>query len=163
LLKNYFTDQTFRSLKKLAHTLAKHHHFFVIGKDQHFYTAQEGALKIKEITYKHFEGFSAGELKHGVIALVETGTPVFGIVGKDEHQADVLSALAEVRARGARTIGVAAKDHEFFTDHLVVPDGGELDSITKVVPFQLLSYFLGVHLGHDPDKPRNLAKSVTVK
>jgi glucosamine--fructose-6-phosphate aminotransferase (isomerizing) len=150
-------------LKKLAHTLAKHHHFFVIGKDQHFYTAQEGALKIKEITYKHFEGFSAGELKHGVIALVETGTPVFGIVGKDEHQADVLSALAEVRARGARTIGVAAKDHEFFTDHLVVPDGGELDSITKVVPFQLLSYFLGVHLGHDPDKPRNLAKSVTVK
>jgi glucosamine--fructose-6-phosphate aminotransferase (isomerizing) len=162
-LGQYFSQATFRTLKKLAKRLAEHEHFFIIGKDQHFYTAQEGALKIKEITYKHFEGFSAGELKHGVIALIDPGTPVFGIVGNDQHQADVLSALAEVRARGATTIGIAAEKHEFFDLHLSTPDGGELDVITKVMPFQLISYFLGVLLSNDPDKPRNLAKSVTVR
>jgi glucosamine--fructose-6-phosphate aminotransferase (isomerizing) len=163
LLKAYFNDRTFQFIKKLASELAGAEHFFVIGKDQHFYTALEGALKIKEITYKHFEGFSAGELKHGVIALIDPGTPVFGVVGNDEHQADILSALAEVKARGAKTIGVAAVANEFFDVHIPVADGGDLDPVTKVVPFQLLSYFLGVHLGHNPDKPRNLAKSVTVK
>lgn len=162
-LKAYFTEKTFASLKKLAYSLVKGEHFFVIGKDQHYYTATEGALKIKEITYKHFEGFSAGELKHGVIALVEQGTPVFGIVANDERQADVLSALAEVKARGAKVIGVADKPHEFFDVHVPAIDGGPLDLITKVIPFQLLSYFLGVRLGNNPDKPRNLAKSVTVK
>ncbi|OGJ38287.1 MAG: glutamine--fructose-6-phosphate transaminase (isomerizing) [Candidatus Pacebacteria bacterium RIFOXYB1_FULL_39_46] len=162
-LKGYFTDQTFRQLQKLAIDLAKHEHFFVIGKAQHFYTALEGALKIKEITYKHFEGFSAGELKHGVIALIDQGTPVFGIVGNDQYQADVLSALAEVRARGARTFGITARPNEFFDVHIPAIDGGNLDSITKIIPFQLLSYFLGIQQKNNPDKPRNLAKSVTVK
>jgi len=162
-LASYFNDKIFRSLKKLAKELIKNEHFFIIGKDQHFYTAQEGALKIKEITYKHFEGFSAGELKHGVIALIDTGTPVFGIVGDDQYQADVLSALAEVKARGARVIGISAESNEFFDIHVPAIDGNDLDPITKIIPFQLLSYFLGVQLGNDPDKPRNLAKSVTVK
>lgn len=162
-LKGYFTEVTFRQLRGLAKILANQGHFFVIGRDQHYYTALEGALKIKEITYKHFEGFSAGELKHGVIALVEEGTPVFGVVGDDEHTADMLSALAEVKARGAHIVGIASKPNEFFDVVLAVPDGGDLDPVLKVVPFQLLSYFLGVHLGNNPDKPRNLAKSVTVK
>ncbi|MFH2118755.1 MAG: SIS domain-containing protein, partial [Candidatus Paceibacterota bacterium] len=162
-LELYFSKQTFAQFKKLARQLAKHEHFFVIGKDHHFYTALEGALKVKEITYKHFEGFSAGELKHGVIALIDPGTPVFGIVGNDQHQADVLSALAEVRARGAQTIGIATAPNEFFDIHIPVVDGGDLDPVTKIIPFQLLSYFLGIVQGNDPDKPRNLAKSVTVK
>jgi glucosamine--fructose-6-phosphate aminotransferase (isomerizing) len=162
-LEQYFSRSTFRSLKALAKRLVDHQHFFIIGKDQHFYTAQEGALKIKEITYKHFEGFSAGELKHGVIALIDQGTPVFGIVSNDQHRADVLSALAEVKARGATTIGIAAKNHELFDFHLPMADGGQVDMISKIIPFQLMAYFLGVHLGNNPDKPRNLAKSVTVR
>lgn len=162
-LRTYLAPPAFRQLKQLAKALSKKSHFFVIGKDQHFYSALEAALKIKEITYKHFEGFSAGELKHGVIALIDKGTPVFGIVGDDEHQADIVSALAEVKARGALTIGMAAKPNAFFDIHVPVPDAGDLDPIIKVLPFQLLSYFLGVHLGNNPDKPRNLAKSVTVK
>lgn len=162
-LKAYFVPKTFNLIKQMARELAKHEHFFIVGKGQHFYTALEGALKIKEITYKHFEGFSAGELKHGVIALIDPGAPVFGIVGDDEHQADVITALAEVKARGARTIGIAAKNNEFFDLYLPSVDNGELDPIVKVAPFQLLSYFLGVYLGNNPDKPRNLAKSVTVK
>jgi glucosamine--fructose-6-phosphate aminotransferase (isomerizing) len=162
-LRAYLVPPAFRQLKQLAKALSQKRHFFVIGKDQHFYSALEAALKIKEITYKHFEGFAAGELKHGVIALIDKGTPVFGIVGDDEHQADVLSALAEVKVRGALTIGIAAKPNAFFDIHVPVPDVGELDPVIKIVPFQLLSYFLGAHLGHNPDKPRNLAKSVTVK
>ena len=81
-LQEYFQQKKYQKvIKKLAQKLVKEEHVFVLGKSQHMYTSLEGALKIKEITYKHFEGFSAGELKHGVIALVEKGTYVFGIVG----------------------------------------------------------------------------------
>jgi glucosamine--fructose-6-phosphate aminotransferase (isomerizing) len=164
-LKKYFADKKHQTvLKKLAKKLVKQDHVFVLGKNQHFYTALEGALKIKEITYKHFEGFSAGELKHGVIALIEKGTPVIGVVGgTKQEQNDVLSSLIEVKARKAKVIGIADKTNEFFDIHLYSPDGGELDAVAKVVPFQLLSYYLAIELKNDPDKPRNLAKSVTVK
>lgn len=164
-LNKYFKDKKHQTtLKKLARKMVKQNHVFVLGKNQHFYTALEGALKVKEITYKHFEGFSAGELKHGVIALVEKGTPVIGVVGgSKQEQTDVLSALAEVKARKATVIGISEKPNDFFDMHLFAPDGGELDAVTKVIPFQLLSYYLAVQLKNDPDKPRNLAKSVTVK
>jgi len=164
-LQQYFAEPTYQiTLKKLAKKLAKQEHAFILGKGQHFYSALEGALKVKEITYKHFEGFSAGELKHGVIALIEKGTVVFGIVGNDlAEKNDVLNALAEVRARGAKVVGIAADNHEFFTDYLFAPDLGSLDPVSKVIPLQLLSYYLALELGNDPDKPRNLAKSVTVK
>jgi glutamine---fructose-6-phosphate transaminase (isomerizing) len=164
-LKKYFADKSHqRVLKNLVKRILKEEHIFVLGKNQHFYSALEGALKIKEITYKHFEGFSAGELKHGVIALVEKGTYVFGIVGGNKQEKmDVLNALAEVKARGAKVIGIADESHEFFDTHLFADDGNGLDSITKIIPFQLLSYYLALSLGNDPDKPRNLAKSVTVK
>ena len=94
---------------------------------------------------------------------IEDGTPVIGIIGDDNNTADLLSALAEVRARGAKTIGLASESNEFFDEFLPVPDVGGLDAVAKVVPFQLLSYYLAVELGNNPDKPRNLAKSVTVK
>lgn len=145
--------------------MAKKEHFFVLGKGQNYYLALEGALKVKEITYKHFEGFSAGELKHGVIALIDKGTPVFVIVSEDEYKNDMLSAAAQVKARGAYVVGIGKSSNELFNDFIKTVDisSNGIDSIPNVIPFQLLSYFLGVHLGNSPDKPRNLAKSVTVK
>lgn len=162
LQDGFFSDRNFVKYKKLAKKLAKHEHFFVLGKGQNYYAALEGALKVKEITYKHFEGFAAGELKHGVIALIEKGTPVFLLVSKDENEADMVSAVAEVKARGAWVIGVGSENNDLFDDFLKIPESKYLDIITHVISFQILAYYLGVELGFDPDKPRNLAKSVTV-
>ncbi|HOY46756.1 MAG TPA: glutamine--fructose-6-phosphate transaminase (isomerizing) [Candidatus Dojkabacteria bacterium] len=162
-LQNYFNKKLFSQMQLLAKKMAKHEHFFVLGKGQNYYIALEGALKVKEITYKHFEGFAAGELKHGVIALIDKGTPVFVIVSEDENKNDMMSSAAEVKARGAFVIGIAKKSNELFNEFIKTIDASELDPIANVIPFQLLSYFLGVSLGNSPDKPRNLAKSVTVK
>jgi glucosamine--fructose-6-phosphate aminotransferase (isomerizing) len=130
------------------------------------YIALEGALKVKEISYKHFEGFSAGELKHGVIALVEDSTPVFSVVSDDRDVKDLISATEEVSARGAFTVGVG--DSKFmkegcFKFFLPTAQSKELSALSNVIAFQLLSYFLANSLGRNIDKPRNLAKSVTVK
>jgi glucosamine--fructose-6-phosphate aminotransferase (isomerizing) len=162
-LENYFSDNLFNRIKSIVPELKQPEHFFVLGKGQNFYISLEGALKIKEITYKHFEGFSAGELKHGVIALIEEGVPVFSIVSEDEHKSDLMSAIAEVKSRGAKTYVIGKEDNELFDEFIQAPDAGLLDSVANTIPFQLISYFLGVELGNSPDKPRNLAKSVTVK
>jgi glucosamine--fructose-6-phosphate aminotransferase (isomerizing) len=162
-LGDYFTPKLFSQIKAIARKISKKEHFFVLGKGQNFYISLEGALKVKEITYKHFEGFAAGELKHGVIALIEKGTPVFAIVSEDAHKNDMLSAVAQVKARGAWTVGIGKKENELYDEFISTPEGGLADSIVNVIPFQLLSYFLGIYLGYSPDKPRNLAKSVTVK
>ncbi|HEX9805095.1 MAG TPA: glutamine--fructose-6-phosphate transaminase (isomerizing), partial [Candidatus Dojkabacteria bacterium] len=162
-LGEYFGDELNGRIKALVSTIKEKEHFFVLGKGQNFSISLEGALKIKEISYKHFEGFAAGELKHGVIALIEDATPVFVIVSNDEDRADMLTAAAEVKARGAYVIGIAKEDNELFDTFLQTPDAAEADPIANVIPFQLISYFLGVELGNSPDKPRNLAKSVTVK
>ncbi len=162
-LSGYFSEQLFARIRSIASRMTNKDHFFVLGKGQNYYISLEGALKVKEITYKHFEGFAAGELKHGVIALIESGTPVFVIVSEDESKADMLSAAAEVKSRGAWVIGIAKQENELFDDYIPTLKGLELDPLLNVIPFQLLSYFLGVKLGNSPDKPRNLAKSVTVK
>ncbi|MDD3661978.1 MAG: glutamine--fructose-6-phosphate transaminase (isomerizing) [Candidatus Dojkabacteria bacterium] len=162
-ISGYFTDELFSRIKGIASGICSNEHFFVLGKGQHYYTALEGALKIKEITYKHVEGFAAGELKHGVIALIEKGTPVFVIVGDDEHRADMYTVAAEVKSRGAYVIGVADRTSTLFDDMIPSFPGGIADPAVKIIGFQLLSYFLGVALGNNVDKPRNLAKSVTVK
>ena len=161
--EKYFTQELFTNIKKLVDVLEKHEHFFVLGRDQNYYVALEGALKVKEITYKHFEGFAAGELKHGVIALVDKGTPVFVISSDDDAKSDMLSAAAQVKARGAFVIGVAKMNNDLYDYFIPTIEAHEADAIANVIPFQLISYFLGVKLGNDPDKPRNLAKSVTVK
>lgn len=162
-LDDYFSEDLSSSIKFICKNLKDKEHFFVLGKGQNYVVALEGALKVKEITYKHFEGFPAGELKHGVIALVEKGTPVFGILSEDEDKSDMLSALAEVKARGATTIGIAKNNNELFDHFIKTEDAGFADPIANVIPFQLISYFLALELGNSPDKPRNLAKSVTVK
>lgn len=163
-LEDFFSEKTFTYIQKISKKLKDKEHFFVLGKGQNFHIAQEGALKIKEISYKHFEGFAAGELKHGVIALIEKGTPVLSIISNDENRKDMISATQEVKARGALTVGIGdVQNIDCFDYFIPTADSNELKAISNVIPFQLLSYYLAKELGNSIDKPRNLAKSVTVK
>ena len=162
-IKTWFKSQSFKQLKVLAKKLVKHDRLFILGRGQLYMPALEFALKLKEISYIHAEGFSGGELKHGVIALIETGTPVVCLVAEDEEKNDMLSAAAEVKARGARVIGVAVENNQLFDDWIKIPDNQEFIAISSFLPAQLLTYYMAVQQGYDPDKPRNLAKSVTVK
>jgi glucosamine--fructose-6-phosphate aminotransferase (isomerizing) len=138
-------------------------HLYAIGRGVNYPTALEAALKIKEVSYIHAEGFAGGELKHGVIALVEEGTPCLVFVANDRTRDSVLSNAKEIKSRGAFIIGVAPEDNEVFDVWIKVPDVGLASPIVNVIPAQLLAYYLAVERGLDPDKPRNLAKSVTVK
>lgn len=163
-----FTQGSFNKIRNIAKYLKNREHAFILGKGENTFISFEGALKIKEISYKHVEGFAAGELKHGVIALIEKGTPVIGIIPpkNDSDSNDLISAMEQVKARGAFTIGVGSKefkDMKVFDRYIVTPQVGNISSIGNVIPFQLISYFLSVALGNNIDKPRNLAKSVTVK
>lgn len=150
-------------LERLAHKLANKKHIFIIGRGASYPTALESALKIKEVSYIHAEGFAAGELKHGVIALIEKGTPVLIYNPEDETYADTLSAAHEVAARGAYVIGVSSKPNKVYDEYIEVKNCNDATIIPNVVVAQLLGYYLALALGTDPDKPRNLAKSVTVK
>ena len=143
-------------LKKLAQTLKDSEHIFCVGRGIYFPIALEAALKIKEVSYIHAEGFAAGELKHGPIALIETGTPclVFG---------EATNSAYEMKARGGLIIGIGSKADKVFDVYLPVPDLGAAAVIPAAVIAQLLAYDLAVSRGLNPDKPRNLAKSVTVK
>jgi glucosamine--fructose-6-phosphate aminotransferase (isomerizing) len=125
--------------------------------------ALEGALKIKEVTYIHAEGFPAGELKHGVIALIEPGTPVFVFAPADADEAHMLTAAGEVKARGAYVIGIGPRHHSVFDGHLPVETTGHAYYLSALAQIQRLAYELALLRGTDPDKPRNLAKSVTVR
>ncbi|KKP66140.1 MAG: Isomerizing Glutamine-fructose-6-phosphate aminotransferase [candidate division WS6 bacterium GW2011_GWE1_34_7] len=165
-LEEFFNKRNLKYIENISKALKKKNHFFILGKGQNFHIAQEGALKIKEISYKHFEGFAAGELKHGVIALIEKGTPVISIISNDQNWKDMISATHEVKARGAFTIGIGDckfKKENCFDEYISVADSNELKAVSNVIPFQLISYYLAKELGNSIDKPRNLAKSVTVK
>ncbi|MCM8750051.1 glutamine--fructose-6-phosphate transaminase (isomerizing) [Thermomicrobiaceae bacterium CFH 74404] len=150
-------------VKAVADRLADHQHCFVIGRGLSYPTALEAALKIKEVSYLHAEGFPGGELKHGVIALVEPGVPCFVFSPLDETRADILSGAMELQSRGGWIIGVSPEDEAVFDVHLPVAEVGDASPLVNVIPAQLLGYYLAVRKGLDPDKPRNLAKSVTVK
>jgi glutamine---fructose-6-phosphate transaminase (isomerizing) len=142
-----------------------------LGRHAGFPVALEGALKLKELAYIHAEGFAAGELKHGPIALIEEGLPVFCVVpprGRDQLHDKMISAIQEIRARGARTLVLAEEGDEEvapYADQIialpVVPT--LLQPIVATVPLQLFACELATVLGHDVDQPRNLAKSVTVE
>ena len=138
-------------------------HLFAIGRGPSYPLALEAALKIKEVSYMHAEGFAGGELKHGVIALIEPGTPCLVLAPRDETRDDILSGAMQVKARGGLLIGVAPEGHEAFDFWIPVADLGPATALLTAVPAQLLGYYLALLRGHDPDKPRNLAKSVTVK
>lgn len=140
-----------------------------LGRGLNAPLADEGALKLKEISYLHAEGFPAGEIKHGPIALIESGTPVVVIATNTRTYDKTISNIREVQARGARVIAIASEGDERIselTDEVIyIPTkwGEAFDPITAVVPLQLLAYHVAKQLGTDIDKPRNLAKSVTVE
>jgi glucosamine--fructose-6-phosphate aminotransferase (isomerizing) len=157
-------DWNKNELIKLSQNLRDKNDFYYIARGINFAIASEGALKLKEISYAHAEGMPAGELKHGTLALIEPGTPVVVICPGDYTFAETLSNAIEAKSRGAYIIGVSDKGSEIYDSWVKLPTVDELlYPMVAVVPLQLLAYYLAVNRGCDPDKPRNLAKSVTVK
>jgi glucosamine--fructose-6-phosphate aminotransferase (isomerizing) len=150
-------------IKKLAKGLKNKRDIYTIGRGLSYPTALEASLKLKEVPYVHSEGFAGGELKHGVIALVEKGTPCIVFAPDDETYNDVISNAIEIKSRGGYIIGISPKNNEAFDFYLPVSDVGVGSVIVNTVPIQLLAYYLALENGLDPDMPRNLAKSVTVK
>lgn len=148
---------------KLANTLSKKNHIYTLGRGASYPTALEAALKIKEVSYIPTEGLAGGELKHGTIALIEKGTPVIIFAPNDETYEAMISNATEIKSRGGMIIGVSFKNSEIFDEYIEVKDYGDATFLLQIVPMQLLAYFLAIKLKRDPDKPRNLAKSVTVK
>ncbi len=159
---NLTSANTRNYIKTLANWLQHHEHIFLIGRGLQYPTAMEAALKIKEVSYIHAEGFSGGELKHGTIALIEQDTPCITFSSSDTEQ-EIISNAMEIKARGGYIIGVNHTNNPVFDFYIKVPDAGDLNPVTQIIPIQILSYQLAVLRGADPDKPRNLAKSVTVK
>lgn len=150
-------------IKKLARKLIKANNIFLLGKSQNLQIIMEGMVKIIEGTYIHAHGIPAGDLKHYAITIMEKGVPVIVVVSNDDTKSDVINAVNEVKAREATVIGFASQQHESFDEFIKIPDLGETSAILNVVPLQLLAYYMTVQLGHNVDKPRNIAKSVTVK
>jgi glucosamine--fructose-6-phosphate aminotransferase (isomerizing) len=142
--------------------------FLYLGRGYNFPIALEGALKLKEISYIHAEGYPAAEMKHGPIALVDDKLPVVFVATKDKYYEKIVSNVQEIKARKGRVIAIATVGDEIIPgmadDVMYIPDADEtLAPLLSVIPLQLLSYYIGVAKGLDVDKPRNLAKSVTVE
>ncbi len=137
---------------------------FYIGRGVDYYVCLEAALKLKEISYVQTEGFAAGELKHGTIALIEEGTPVVAVITQSNTNLNTRSNVKEVVSRGAKVIRISSKGLSTRKDQIVIGDVHEmLSPLVSVVPAQYLAYYTALHRGCDIDKPRNLAKSVTVE
>ncbi len=152
------------SVLSLAKELLKSEHIYLIGKYINYPATMEFTLKLKETSYIHAEAFASGELKHGVISLIQPGTPCIALTANDGIHGEVISSSIELKSRGGYIVGVGPTNNQAFNYWIETPDSGPLYSIFyNVVVGQLLGYYLGIGRGADPDKPRNLAKSVTVK
>ncbi|MCB9358551.1 glutamine--fructose-6-phosphate transaminase (isomerizing) [Candidatus Woesearchaeota archaeon] len=155
-------DNNFLLLEKIAEKIKEENSMFLIGRDLAYPSALEGALKIKEVSYIHAEGFPGGELKHGTIALIEKGTPC--IVLTTEATRDmIISNASEIKVRGGYMIGINSKENEVYDEFIKIGELGHANPIAMIIPIQILAYHLALKRGCNPDKPRNLAKSVTVK
>lgn len=163
VLEEILSDWNMAKIKELVDMISKYSDIYVIGRGLSYPIALETALKIKEASYIHAEGFAAGELKHGVIALIEKGVPCIAFLPNDETYGANLAGAMEMKARGGFIIGISFKPHEVFDYYLPVKDCGISSVVPAVVIGQLLGYYCAIKRGFDPDKPRNLAKSVTVK
>jgi glucosamine--fructose-6-phosphate aminotransferase (isomerizing) len=155
-------------IRQIAEEYAHHNNFLYLGRGVNFPVALEGALKLKEISYIHAEGYPAAEMKHGPIALIDENMPVVFICLRDSAYDKIISNMEEVRARKGRILAIASKGDEAVrrrADHVIfVPETLEmLSPLLAVVPLQLLAYHIAVLRGCDVDQPRNLAKSVTVE
>jgi len=155
-------------IKKIAKKYKNSRDFFFLGRKYNFPVALEGALKLKEVSYVHAEGYGAGEMKHGPIALIDKNFPSICIVPSDSVYEKMVSNMQEIRARGGPIIAIATEGNEeireIADDVIYIPKTLEmLTPLLSVVPLQLFAYYFGVLSGLDVDKPRNLAKSVTVE
>lgn len=155
-------------LKTIAEQYKDAHDFLFLGRGYNFPIALEGALKLKEISYIHAEGYPAAEMKHGPIALVDENLPVVFIATKDSYHEKIVSNMQEIKARKGKIISIITEGDEIsptLSDHtFAIPPADELIApLISVIPLQLLSYYTGIAKGVDVDKPRNLAKSVTVE
>jgi len=156
------------AIKRIAEDIAGHDNLFFIGRGLDYAVAMEGSLKLKEISYIHSEAYAAGELKHGTLALIEEGIPVIALAKQDALFEKTVSNIKEVKARGAHVLGLANEgDHELekaVDEVFVIPRTLPLlTPALSVIPLQLLAYYASLARGNDVDKPRNLAKSVTVE
>jgi glucosamine--fructose-6-phosphate aminotransferase (isomerizing) len=156
---------------KIQEIAARYQHatdFLYLGRGYNFPVALEGALKLKEISYIHAEGYPAAEMKHGPIALVDENLPVVIVATRDRFYEKIVSNVQEIKARKGKIIGVVSEGDTVIPsmadDIMFVPDADEVvGPLLSVIPLQLLSYYVGTNKGIDVDKPRNLAKSVTVE
>ena len=155
-------DSSRGAMQALAKKLADSNSLFVIGRSDAFPVSLEAALKIKEVSYIHAEGFAGAELKHGTIALVEQGTPAI-VLSTQKTRSLTTSNAIEMKSRGAFIIGVDSQPNDAYDININVPELGSANPLMLIIPIQLLSYYLAIERGCDPDKPRNLAKAVTVK
>jgi len=150
-------------IMKIAKKIKDVESMYIIGRGMNYPIALESAIKLQEVSYIHAEGFAGGELKHGPIALISEGTPVIALVANDDCKNDIISNATEIKARGGYIIGVAPENNEIFNFWIKVPDSGNASPIVNIIPIQILAYQLAILRKNNPDMPRNLAKSVTVK
>ncbi len=153
------------TVERLAQELKNHKDLYILGRFLHYPIALEGALKVKELAYVHAEGIAAGELKHGPLALMEKNTVVMILNPHDSTFNDTISNAHEIKARGATVVGISDSKEDVYDYWIPIPALSEeaLYPIVEVIPLQLLAYYLAVGKNVDPDYPRNLAKSVTVR
>ena len=157
-----------KEYEKVADYLVKHNDVFFIGRGVDYALSMEGSLKLKEISYTHSEAYAAGELKHGTISLIDNGTPVIGIVTDDNIAPKTISNIKEVKSRGAKVIYITNRkddiDNEFYDEKIEIPKVNDLLSpLLTVIPLQLIAYYVAKKKDCSIDKPKNLAKSVTVE
>jgi glucosamine--fructose-6-phosphate aminotransferase (isomerizing) len=163
-IDTYLNDHgSLTTVIRVAKYMAKQEDVYLLGKGQNLQIIKEGMVKIIEGSYIHAHGIPAGDLKHYAMTLMEKGTPVIVILSNDELRNGVLNAIHEVKAREAKVVGISPTNADQFSDWLKVPDTGETAAIMNTIPLQLLAYYMALARGNNIDKPRNIAKSVTVR
>ena len=165
-MEHYLADEG--PIQQLAKKFQHHRDFLYLGRGVNYPIALEGALKLKEISYVHAEGYPAGEMKHGPISLIDEDMPVVALMPKDSLYEKMLSNVNEVKARGGIVIAIATEGDEEIkerADHVIyLPAASpDMNPILNAIPAQLIAYHVAVRRGCDVDQPRNLAKSVTVE
>ncbi|HLC36973.1 MAG TPA: glutamine--fructose-6-phosphate transaminase (isomerizing) [archaeon] len=162
-LTKLYSQESLNKIEFLADIIKEKESIYLIGRKLSYLIALEGAIKLQEVSYIHAEGFTGGELKHGPLALIEKGTPTIVLTQNDDTLKELLGNAQEIKARGGFIIGVGEQNNELFDYFIQTYRTCAFDAITLLIPIQLLAYYLSIKKGLNPDYPRNLAKSVTVK